>query len=276
MGLAAHHRRKLASLPSGQSLHGCAPHAGPAPRSPPPPGLGDSTGGSADAPTSAPNPGTRGTLKLNGAHKARRMFSERGRGRGESPASRRQGSRSRVVPSSRWVTGRRRLCCTCTCSKVQRGWPGAGRARPPRAGAQIQQKCPRPTRRRHKSRGSGGCSVGATLKYRHTATHPASTHHTSSPSVSPAVLPSIHPAPTSHRTSPPSIHYPCNVHPFTHFYLHPLLYLSFHPPIIHPPTHPSIHIPFPISSPHSPSHFSFFSFYFSSPPFHLSTQTSIH
>lgn len=97
----------------------------------------------------------RDTVKLNGAHKARKMFSEKGTagwGWG-SHASRRQGSRSSITPSSRWVRGHRHLYCTCTCSKVQTEWPGARRATPPRAGAQSQQKCPQPAQRKQRCRG---------------------------------------------------------------------------------------------------------------------------
>lgn len=74
-------------------------------------------------------------------------------GDGREPRFPEVGSCSSITPSSRWVGGRRRLYCTCTCSKVQKEWPGAGKVKPPRAGAQIQQKCPQPARRKQRSRG---------------------------------------------------------------------------------------------------------------------------
>ena len=83
------------------------------------------------------------TLKLNGAHKANNMFSVRG-GRGRGATRPEEGVCSSVVPSSRWAVGRRHLYCTCICSKARRVWPGAGKGRPLRAGAQIQQKFPPP------------------------------------------------------------------------------------------------------------------------------------
>jgi hypothetical protein len=95
------------------------------------------------------------TVKLNGAHKARNMFSERGWW-GWGATHPKAGVCSSTVLFSRWAMGRRHLCCTCICSKVQREWPEAGKARPPRAGAQIQQKFPRPGRRTPKSRGKKG------------------------------------------------------------------------------------------------------------------------
>lgn len=72
-----------------------------------------------------------------------RCFSERGTagwGGEKSHTSWRLGSCCSIALHSRWVTGRRHLYYTCTCSKGQTGWPGAGRVRPPGAGAQIQQK----------------------------------------------------------------------------------------------------------------------------------------
>ena len=157
--LVCHHREKAARVlpaaPPGSSLRSQVP-PGRALHPPAPPplprrrhrGLGE---------RSDIGPWNHGvqsdTVKLNGAHKARTMFSGGGAGGKGLHASRRQGSRASIAPSSRWVGGRRHLCCTCTCSKARTGWPGAGTARPPGAGAQIQQRCPRPARRKHGSRG---------------------------------------------------------------------------------------------------------------------------
>lgn len=93
------------------------------------------------------------TLKLNGAHKAETMFSERVGDRGATRPE--EGVCSSIMPSSRWATGHRHLYCTCICSKVQRVWPGARRGRPLRAGAQIQQKSP-PPRKETKKEGEEG------------------------------------------------------------------------------------------------------------------------
>lgn len=137
--------RKLAqcfysTAPSSQSLRG-RPRT---PALPPPPRPRRRHGGLRRRSDFSPrSPGTHVTLKLVG-HIRQEGCLVRGDGGGGGVSLPEAGVSLQPPPSSRWAAGRRRLYCTCTCSKAQRAWPAAGRARPPRAGAQTQQRCPRP------------------------------------------------------------------------------------------------------------------------------------
>ena len=197
------------------------------------------------------------------------MFSERGTAGwgGGNLASRRWGSCSSITPFSRWAEGRRHLYCTCTCSKEQREWPGAGKGRPPGAGAQIRQRCPRPARRKQEQSVRGLVHRFHSVSMNHTATHSAIIHLPSHPSTH--LYPSIHlyPPISIHLSIYPSIH-PCIHSPTpTHLsIIHPRISTTY--PAIHPCIHSSIH---PLNTQH-PSIFP----YVHHLSFHLSIHLSIY